>query len=116
MANVYSNENVPLGLVEELRSLGHDVLTSYEAGRANQRVNDDLVLADAQRWNRVILTHNRRDFVGRHRKGKPHCGIVVCTEDPNHAGLASRIDTSLRDPRAIGRYCVSVTKGGHKFL
>ena len=39
MAEFYSNENFPKRVVEELRRLGHDVLTSYEAGRANQRMN-----------------------------------------------------------------------------
>jgi hypothetical protein len=34
----YSNENFHLGAVEQLRSLGYDVLTSLEAGRANQRI------------------------------------------------------------------------------
>lgn len=34
MAAIYSNENFPKRVVEELRRLGHDVLTSYEAGRA----------------------------------------------------------------------------------
>ena len=35
MARFYSNENFPKRVVEELRRLGHDVLTSYEAGRAS---------------------------------------------------------------------------------
>jgi hypothetical protein len=34
MASLYTNENVPLEVVAELRRLGHDVLTSYEAGNA----------------------------------------------------------------------------------
>lgn len=32
MARFYSNENFPLPVVERLRALGHDVLTTYEAG------------------------------------------------------------------------------------
>lgn len=33
MASLYSNENFPKRVVEELHRLGHDVLTSYEASR-----------------------------------------------------------------------------------
>ena len=32
MARLYANENFPLPVVEELRHLGHDVLTMQEAG------------------------------------------------------------------------------------
>jgi len=35
MARFYSNENFERQAVEELRALGHDVLTSAEAGNAN---------------------------------------------------------------------------------
>jgi hypothetical protein len=45
MAAIYSNENFPKRVVEELRRHGHDVLTSYEAGQANQKIPDDQVLA-----------------------------------------------------------------------
>lgn len=36
MARFYSNENVPIQAVRELRRLGHDVLTSIEAQNANR--------------------------------------------------------------------------------
>ncbi len=34
MARIYANENFPLPVVEELRRLGHDVVTSLESGNA----------------------------------------------------------------------------------
>lgn len=34
----YSNENFPLDMVTALRELGYNVLTSYEAGQANQGI------------------------------------------------------------------------------
>ena len=37
MARLYADENVPLPVIEELRRLGHDVLTIFEDGKANQR-------------------------------------------------------------------------------
>jgi hypothetical protein len=36
MARLYSNENFPLPVVQELRNFGHDVLTVREAGNADQ--------------------------------------------------------------------------------
>ena len=40
MAPFYSNENFPLPTVDELRRLGHDVLTSRDAGNAGRAVPD----------------------------------------------------------------------------
>ncbi len=40
----YSNENFDYQVVVLLRALGHDVLTSYDAGKANQRISDEEVL------------------------------------------------------------------------
>ncbi|HWX42816.1 MAG TPA: DUF5615 family PIN-like protein [Blastocatellia bacterium] len=41
---LYADENFPLRVVLELRRLGHDVLTAFEDGRANQAVPDEDVL------------------------------------------------------------------------
>jgi hypothetical protein len=38
MARFYSNENFPLLAVVKLRELGHEVVTAWEAGNANQRI------------------------------------------------------------------------------
>lgn len=47
MARLYANENFPLPVVESLRKLGHDVLTTWEAGKAEQAIGDSEVLAEA---------------------------------------------------------------------
>ena len=44
VARLYSNENFPLPVVEELRSLGYDVLTIQETGRGNRSIEDEKVL------------------------------------------------------------------------
>ena len=44
MALLYSNENIPRPVVDALRLLGHDVMTVLEAGQANRRVPDEVVL------------------------------------------------------------------------
>ena len=56
MARLYSNENIPRQVVAELRRLGHDVLTSPEAGTANAAVPDSEVLAFAVAENRILLS------------------------------------------------------------
>ncbi|HJZ95379.1 MAG TPA: DUF5615 family PIN-like protein [Candidatus Solibacter sp.] len=91
MARYYSNENIALQVVEELRQLGNDVLTSYEAGNANASVPDEEVLAFAAAQERILLSHNRRHFLRLHRQGVgDHAGIVLCTLAPDFRGQAAR--------------------------
>ncbi len=78
MASFYADENSRYPVVEELRRLGHDVLTAQEAGRAGQGIDDDIVLNDARAMCRILLTQNREDFKKLHRQGLPHQGVVVC--------------------------------------
>ena len=68
MANLYANENFPLKVVEELRRLGHDVLTTQEAGKAGQAVPDEEVLDYAVAGSRAVLTLNRRHFIRLHHR------------------------------------------------
>jgi hypothetical protein len=95
VARLYANENFPRAVVEGLRSLGHDVLTTREAGRDNQRIADEDVLAFAIAEQRILLTINRYDFIRLHRHHAQHYGISVCTQDPDRAGQARRIDSAL---------------------
>ncbi len=95
MARLYADENFRLRVVQELRRLGHDVLTAHEAGQANQKIPDDQVLTFACQANRTILTDNRRDFIRLHRNQPEHCGIIVCTFDPDRIQSAQRIHAAL---------------------
>ncbi len=95
MARLYSNENFPLPVVEELRRFGHDVLTIQEAGHANQEYPDEDVLASANRDNRAVLTINRQDFIRLHRRFPNHSGIVVCSADLDFVGQARRIHDAI---------------------
>jgi uncharacterized protein with PIN domain len=101
MASLYSNENFPKRVVEELRRLGHDVLTSYEVGRANQKIPDDQVLAFATEQHGVVLTLNRLDFIRLHQQTQgAHAGIIVCTrDDANLLAFAERIHAALMTSR-----------------
>jgi predicted nuclease of predicted toxin-antitoxin system len=92
---LYADENFPLRVVEELRQLGHDIITAYEDGRANQSVTDQELLARATELNRAVVTLNRLDFKRLHLQMPNHAGIVICTEDPDRSGQAQRINESL---------------------
>ena len=85
----------PLPEVEELRRRGHDVLTVQDAGHSGIALPDAEVLAQAVAQNRVVLTFSRRHFVRLHAARPQHAGIVVCTFDPDFAGLAERISSAL---------------------
>lgn len=96
MARFYSNENIAVQLVSELRNLGHDVMTSLDAGKANRAVPDAEVLAFAIAEDRILLSHNRRHFIQLHNRATvAHPGIVVCSFDPNYMALAQRIHAGV---------------------
>ncbi len=95
MARLYSNENFPLSVVDELRRLGHDVLTVLETGKAGQRWPDESVLEFAVFEGRCVLTVNRRHFVRLHSLRPDHAGIIVCTFDPDFGALATRIAAEI---------------------
>jgi Domain of unknown function (DUF5615) len=63
MARFHANENFPLRTVHELRRLGHDVLTSFEAGNSNRSVPGEEVLAFAAGEQRILLSQNRLHFM-----------------------------------------------------
>jgi predicted nuclease of predicted toxin-antitoxin system len=96
-ARIYSNENLPKRVVDQLRLLGYDVLTSHEAGRANQQIPDDQVLQFAIEQGRAVLTLNRLDFFRLHRATNGHhAGIIACTrDDADPQALARRIHLAI---------------------
>ncbi len=73
--------------------MGHDVLTSHDAGNANRSVPDEEVLRFAASQRRILLTQNRLHFLRPHQKSfAVHDGIVICTYDPDFYSLAARVD------------------------
>lgn len=95
MARLYADENIRRSVVENLRLLGHDVLTAFEAGQANQKIPDEEVLQFAILEKRILLTYNRRHFIRLHNINPIHFGIVVCTEDENVLALTERIHKAI---------------------
>ena len=104
MATLYTNENFPFPAAEELRRLGHDVMTVQESGLGGQSVPDRTVLRFAIDQGRCLITLNRRHFVKLHEENPGHPGIIVCTTDSNFVALATRIDATVRgNPSVAGK-------------
>ncbi|MBN2088873.1 DUF5615 family PIN-like protein [candidate division KSB1 bacterium] len=97
MARLYSNENFPIPVVDELRKLGHDVLTIQETGMDQQSFPDEQVLKVASEDNRIVLTFNRKHFILLHKKQPEHQGIIVCSFDVDFKELATRIHHAISD-------------------
>ncbi len=110
MARLFADENFPLPVVEELRRLGHDVLTIQEAGMANQRFPDDAVLDFASGDNRAVLTLNRKHFVRLHNTSSDHAGIVACTVDLDFAGQAVRIHEAVESRDSLDEELVRINR------
>jgi predicted nuclease of predicted toxin-antitoxin system len=93
MARLYTNENFPLPAVNELRRLGHDVLTIHETDRGGQAISDEEVFEFAQTEKRALVTLNRRHFVRLHGRFPEHAGVIVCSFDSDFVALARRYPT-----------------------
>ncbi len=110
MAQFYSNENFPLPVVEELRKLGHDVLTTEEAGKSDRSIPDKEVIAFSTSLNRAILTFNRKHFIRLHKTGIEHSGIIVCTFDINFSGLALRISNMVKSEKSLSGQLIRINR------
>jgi hypothetical protein len=112
VARLYANENFPLPAVEELRRLGHDVLTTVEAGQAGLAVSDAEVLAQAAAQGGAVLPFNRRHFIRLHAESPRHEGIIVRIFDVDFAALASRIAAAIRALPALEGQLLRVKRVG----
>ncbi len=110
MAQLYANENFPFPSVEELRRLGHDVLTTTEAGQAGRGTPDPDVLRFATAQGRALITLNRRHFIRLHERDTRHAGLIVCTFDPDFSALAQRIDAALRKQAALAGQLIRISR------
>ena len=112
MARLYADENFPLPVVEELRRLGHDVVTSWEADNAGRAQPDVEVLAFATAEQRGLLTLNRKHFIRLHRARPVHAGILVCTFDPDFVGQAERIHGAVAERLDLARQLIRINRPG----
>lgn len=111
----YADENLPSAIIEELRQLDYDVLTSYEAQQANKSISDENVLKFAQEINKIVITLNRDDFVSLHKQGEAHSGIIICKDDQDYKGQAQVIDEFiLQDDRSLQGRLIRIKKQNQK--
>ena len=111
MAFLYTNENIAQQLVVYLRLLGHVILTSLDAGRANQRILDEDVLAFATSQRRALVTYNRRDFLKLHNSSAVcHSGLILCTEDMDFEAQANRIHQSLNSIAPAAPFLIHINR------
>jgi hypothetical protein len=111
MAALYANENFPVQVVRILRELGHDVLTSYEAGKANRAILDEEVLAFATEQGRALLTLNKRDFLRLHNLDAAHAGLVLCSQDTDVQGQAEKIHQVIQAQKELKGQVFRINRG-----
>jgi predicted nuclease of predicted toxin-antitoxin system len=75
-------------LVKILRVADHDVITVNELGLSGQP--DPVVLNYARQNNRILLTHNCRDFEALHQENPRHPGILAIYENRDYSKDLSR--------------------------
>lgn len=110
MAQLYADEDFSYPAVQQLRRLGHDVLTAREAGQAGGGVTDEDLLAFAISRQRSVITFNRRHFIRLHREQPAHSGIIVCTRDPDVVALASRIDQAIANRTTLTNELIRISR------
>lgn len=93
MTLFYADEDFPGPVTAALRTLGYDVVTVQQDGRAGS--GDPAVLARAISLGRAVLTKNRTDFYRLHALVPAHAGIVVIRDDPDRPALAARIHAAV---------------------
>jgi hypothetical protein len=75
----YFDEDVSVGIVNNLRNRGFDVLCARDVAMLGR--DDDAQLKLAVSQGRAFVTHNRHDFEVRHHRyldeGARHHGIVI---------------------------------------
>lgn len=75
-------------VARSLREQGHDVLSVYEDARG---IDDDSVIAMAQRENRILIT-NDKDFGEKvYREHRPHHGVILLRLEDERPANAIRV-------------------------
>jgi predicted nuclease of predicted toxin-antitoxin system len=110
VARFLADENFPLPVVEELRRLGHDVVTVADVGKTGQSLPDEAILLLATADVRTLLTLNRKHFIRLHASLAHHAGIIVCTLDLDFAGQARRIHAAIAPLTTLAGCLVRVNR------
>jgi hypothetical protein len=103
MARFFLDNDFPLGVGVALARVGHDVTSARSTNREHRRDDDQLLHASHEQ--RIILTHNKRDFEllhdAWHRWSRSwgvqsvHGGIIVIHQGWSHRRYAFVINDFL---------------------
>lgn len=110
MARLLADENFPFPVTQELRVLGHNVITILELGKAGQGYPDENVLLTATNDNRAVLTLNRKHFKQLHQESQDHKGIILCTYNPNFTDQAQLINTIIEVEKTLPGKLIRVNR------
>lgn len=81
---LYIDEDVPLSLAQALLNRGVNISTTQNTGNTGNSELQQLIYAKEE--NRVLLTHNKKDFILLHKEflanKRQHCGIIVTDQLP----------------------------------
>jgi len=99
--HLYFDEDVSVGIVDNLRTRGFDVLSSRAADALGKSDDDQMLYAVSQK--RAIVTHNRADFELQHTKfleqGLKHYGVIIAKRRKD-AEVAAKLLSLLDDVTA----------------
>ena len=112
----YSDENFASNMVVTLRRLGHTLITSYDAGQANQNIPDREVLAYATRNNLALITFNRDDFIELHNTGIKHSEITSCKTDRDYPGQVNYLHNYIQTQNSLIDRLIRIKKQQKKGL
>jgi hypothetical protein len=112
---IYTDEDVPPQLAEQLQRRGYDAISCREAGNHNQALRDDWQLQWATEQGRAILVFNVAHFLRLDSlwklQGQSHAGIIMAEHQWPFGVLLYRavlhLDTvSPEEQHDIARYLV----------
>jgi hypothetical protein len=85
MADLYLDENVSARLISPLMARGHDVLHGRAVHPA--KTDDHVHFASATRLNRILITHDIKDFRLLHRAWRDWFAEWGVPPHPEHAAI-----------------------------
>jgi hypothetical protein len=121
MADLYTDNDVSIPLVNRLQLSGHDVVTVRDLGTRKAGDDEHLLTAAVQR--RIFITHNGRDFLLHHNAWRrwaaawgataQHAGVLVIPQRVPIARLEIEILALLASAHAMANilYHWSVNHG-----
>lgn len=121
MVRCFLDNDFPFGAGGELQRLGHNVEPARSTNR--ERCNDEDQLLYAATEGRILITHNRRDFLLLHDAWQRwsrawdvqplHAGILVLRQGLTYQEYAARIDSYLSDAGSVTNALHFCDSAGH---